>query len=56
MIFNSVSELQTRKFQLKPDKLNGFDTPKMDMVTGRQKLTSKILREDRWVLVCLCHL
>ena len=25
MIFNSVAELQTRKFQLKPDNLNGFD-------------------------------
>ena len=124
MIFNSLSELQTRKFQLKPDKLNGFeimldadaalerqqelvnniktpgrrrgaggnisgeadmsnrivdtqkvlvdedmqfavfvsyveiynnytydllDQPKMDIVTGRQKLASKILREDRLV-------
>eukprot|EP00092_Neocalanus_flemingeri_P041223 GFUD01044883.1.p1 GENE.GFUD01044883.1~~GFUD01044883.1.p1 ORF type:complete len:890 (-),score=276.71 GFUD01044883.1:140-2809(-) len=123
VIFNSVSELQTRKFQLKPDKLNGFeilsdcdaalerqqelvnniktpgrrtraggntsgesnlsnrevdtqkvtadedmqyavfvsyveiynnytydllDQPKMDMVTGRQKLASKILREDSY--------
>ena len=25
MIFNSVAELQTRKFQIKPDKLNGFE-------------------------------
>jgi len=123
VIFNSVSELQTRKFQLKPDKLNGFeimqdcdaalerqqelvsniktpgrrrgvagntsgeadlsnrvvdtqkvpvdedmqytvfvsyveiynnytydllDTPKLDIVTGRQKLASKILREDSY--------
>ena len=122
MIFNSLADLQTRKFQLKPDKLNGFeivsdadaalerqqelvhniktpgrrrgaggntsgeadlsnrvvdtqkvpvdedmqyavfvsyveiynnytydllDQPKMDIVTGRQKLASKILREDR---------
>jgi len=123
VIFNSLSELQTRKFQLKPDKLNGFeimldadaalerqqelvnniktpgrrrgaggnisgeadlsnrivdtqkvlvdedmqfavfvsyveiynnytydllDQPKMDIVTGRQKLASKILREDSY--------
>jgi len=123
VIFNSVGELQTRKFQLKPDKLNGFeiqadtdaalerqqelvnniktpgrrrgpggntsgesdmsnrvadqhkvnvdedmqytvfvsyveiynnytydllDQPKMDIVTGRQKLASKILREDSY--------
>ena len=122
VIFNSISEIQTRKYQLKPDKLNGFeivndadaslerqqeavnnmknsgrrragnsnmsgesdvserftdsqkvgvdedmqyavfvsyveiynnytydllDTPKMDKVTGKQKLASKILREDR---------
>ena len=25
MIFNSVSDLQTRKFQVRPDKLNGFE-------------------------------
>jgi len=123
VIFNSVGELQTRKYQLKPDKLNGFeiqadtdaalerqqelvnniktpgrrrggagntsgdsdvsnrvvdqkkvavdedmqysvfvsyveiynnytydllDQPKMDIVTGRQKLASKILREDSY--------
>jgi len=123
VIFNSVADLQTRKFQLKPDKLNGFeilsdcdaalerqqelvtniktpgrrrggagntsgeadmsnrvadqqkvavdedmqyavfvsyveiynnytydllDQPKMDIVTGRQKLASKILREDSY--------
>ena len=24
-----------------------LDTPKMDIVTGKQKLVSKILREDR---------
>ena len=125
VIFNSVSDLQTRKFQVRPDKLNGFEiqldadaalerqqelvnnirtpsrrragagntsgeadtsnrvvdhhkisvdedmqyaifvsyveiynnytydllaTPKMDIVTGKQKLASKILREDRLVL------
>jgi len=123
VIFNSVGEMQTRKFQLKPDKLNGFeiqadsdaaydrqqeavgnvktpgrrrggggntsgdsdvsnrvvdqhrvtvdedmqysvfvsyveiynnytydllDQPKLDIVTGRQKLASKILREDSY--------
>lgn len=123
VIFNSVGDLQTRKFQVKPDKLNGFeiisdadaalerqqelvnnirtpsrrrnangnhsgeadmsnrisddhkfpvdedmqysvfvsyveiynnytydllDTPKMDIVTGKQKLVSKILREDSY--------
>jgi len=123
VIFNSISEMQTRKYQLKPDKLNGFeivndadaslerqqeavnnmkmsgrrragnsnmsgesdvserltdsqkvgvdedmqyavfvsyveiynnytydllDTPKMDIVTGKQKLASKILREDSY--------
>ena len=122
VIFNSINELQTRKFQVRPDKLNGFEiqgeadaalerqqelvnniktpsrrragagntsgeadtsnrlldhhkvtvdedmqyaifvsyveiynnytydllaTPKMDIVTGKQKLASKILREDR---------
>ena len=118
MIFNSVAGLQTRKYQLKPDKLNGFDIlneceaelerlqelninrtpirrkeacceeknlskrnidtqkvpvdedqqysifvsyveiynnytydlldqPKLDIGTGKQKLASKILREDR---------
>ena len=123
VIFNSISDLQTKKFQVKPDKLNGFeiiadvdaalerqqelvnnirtpsrrrgggagnlsgdadmsnrvadshkfpvdedmqyavfvsyveiynnytydllDIPKMDIVTGKQKLVSKILREDR---------
>ena len=126
MIFNSVAELQTRKFQIKPDKLNEFeilsdcdgalerqqelvtniktpsrrrggtdntsgeadlsnrvvdqqkvlvdedmhyavfvsyveiynnytynllDQPKMDIMTGRQKLASKILCRDRWVVV-----
>ena len=25
VIFNSIEELQTKKFQLKPDKLNGFE-------------------------------
>ena len=25
MIFNSISEIQTRKYQLKPDKLNEFE-------------------------------
>ena len=121
VIFNSVAELQTKKFQLKPDKLNGFeiqddcdaahdrqtelvgnirtpkrvmrsnnnsneelanrvtddqkvtvnedyqyavfvsyveiynnytydllDAPKMDIVSGRMKLTSKMLREDSY--------
>ena len=122
VIFNSINDLQTRKFQVRPDKLNGFEiqseadaalerqqelvtnirvpsrrragagnisgeadtsnrvldhhkvnvdddmqyaifvsyveiynnytydllaTPKMDIVTGKQKLASKILREDR---------
>ena len=28
-----------------------LDQPKMDIVTGRQKLASKILREDRFVVV-----
>ena len=28
-------------------------TLKLDMVTGRQKLASKILRDDRWVLMWL---
>ena len=124
VIFNSISELQTKKFEVKPDKLNGFefvneadaalerqqelvnnirtpsrrrggagntsndadtsrrvmdghkfsvdedmqyavfvsyveiynnytydllDIPKMDIVTGKQKLVSKILREDRYL-------
>ena len=122
VIFNSIQELQTKKFEIKPDKLNGFefineadaalerqqehvnnirtpsrrrggagnlsgdadtsnrvmdthkysvdedmqyavfvsyveiynnytydllDPPRMDIVTGKQKLVSKILREDR---------
>lgn len=124
-----MSDLQTRKFQVRPDKLNGFEiqpdvdaalerqqelvnnirtpsrrragagntsgevdtsnrvvdhhkipvdedmqyaifvsyveiynnytydllaTPKMDIVTGKQKLASKILREDRLVLCFIC--
>jgi len=123
VIFNSINDLQTKKFQVKPDKLNGFeiisdvdaalerqqelvnnirtpsrrrgqggnlsgeadmsnrvsdthkfpvdedmqyavfvsyveiynnytydllDVPKMDIVTGKQKLVSKILREDSY--------
>ena len=25
VIFNSIEDLQTKKYQLKPDKLNGFE-------------------------------
>ena len=32
-----------------------LDQPKMDIVTGRQKLASKILREDRLVVI-ICRL
>ena len=70
VIFNSINDLQTKKFQVKPDKLNGghavrsvrklrrdiynnntfdlLDVPKMDIVTGKQKLVSKILSEDSY--------
>ena len=34
-------------------KRNLLDNPKLDMVTDRQKLASKIPREDRWVGGCL---
>ena len=34
-------------------KRNLLDNPKLDMVTDRQKLVSKIPREDRWVGGCL---
>ena len=28
-----------------------LDNPKMDIVTGKQKLVSKILREDRYIII-----
>ena len=28
-----------------------LDNPKMDIVTGKQKLVSKILREDRYIIL-----
>ena len=40
IIFNSIEDLQTKKFQLKPDKLNGFEIQNdADAAIDRYKLS-----------------
>ena len=45
VIFNSIEDLQTKKYQLKPDKLNGFEIQnEADAAIDRWR--------SSWLLLC----